>query len=175
MRKGPPPDLLAMGQLALILDHKLILAHPNEYPLDLFEEAIEKAALVRMEGGGQYAGVFVGVEYYSHKLQGDWKEYVRQHVDWLNKVHPVYKNCPLHFFPGSDTHGKFSPDRAMGLDSNYPANKDAYNEELREVLVTKPKQLKRDEQDRLESELVTWKQLREQRPSALEELRSKVR
>lgn len=163
-----------MGQLALTLEHKLILAHPNEYPVDLFEEAIEKAALVRMRDGRLYAGVFIGVEYYSHKLQGDWKEYVRLYVECLNRVHPVYKNFPLCFFPGSDTHGKFSPERPLGVGPNYPSNREAYNSELKKALAASPKELSREGQDRLQRDLDAWKQVREQRTPELEELRGKL-
>jgi hypothetical protein len=173
-KSGPPPDLFAMGRLAVNLDHKIILAHPNEYPIPLFEEVMEKAALVKEKDGALYGGVFIGVEYYSHKLQGDYKEYVRLYVDWLNKAHPVYRDFPLHLFPGSDTHGKFSPDRPLGLSQNYPTNKDLYNKELKEALTTKAKTLSKEEQDRLQGELEAWKQLREQRPKDLEALRCKL-
>lgn len=173
-KSGPPPDLFSMGRLALALDHKLILAHPNEDPIYLFEEVLEKAALVKLKGGSLYAGVFIGVEYYSHKLQGDYREYTRLYVDWLNKAHPVYKDFPLHFFPGSDTHGKFSPDRPLGLGHNYPGNKDVYHKELKEALTTKPKALSQEEQARLQRELEAWRQLREQRPPDLEGLRRKL-
>lgn len=174
-KSGPPPDLYGMGRLALFLDHKLILAHPNEYPIDLVEEVMEKAALIRMEGGRKYAGVFAGVEYYSHKLQGDYKEYIRRYVNWLNQVHPVYRDFPLRFFPGSDTHGKFSPEQPLGLGQNYPADKDAYNRELKEAIAAPLKALSPAEQDRLQGELEAWKQLREQRPPELEALRRKLR
>ena len=173
-KSGPPPDLFGMGQLALALEHKLILAHPNEYPILLFEEVMEKAALVKVRGGRVYAGVFIGIEYYSHKLQGNYKEYVRLYVDCLNEDHPVYKDFPLHFFPGSDTHGKFSPDRPLGLGHNYPGNKDIYNQELKEALITKPKEVNKKEQDRLQRELQAWEHRREKRPPDLEALRRKL-
>jgi hypothetical protein len=169
-KSGPPPDLFGMGELALALDHKLILAHPNEYPVALFEEAIEKSALVKLKNGRVYAGVFIGVEYYSHKLQGDYKEYVALYVDWLNKTHPVYKDFPLYLFPGSDTHGKYSPDRPLGLGYNYPSNRDIYNQEITKALRTKPKELSTDQTQLL----LTRQKISDSLPPALRQLREKL-
>ena len=72
-------------------------------------------------------------------------------------------------------HGKYSPDRPMGLGSNYPRDKDAYNEEVKKFMTTQPRKLTVEEQGRLAGDLKAWGQLREQRPPEVEELRRKIK
>jgi len=172
-RPGPPPGLLGMGRQAVALDHKLILAHPNEYPVDLFEEAIEKSALVKMRDGRVFAGVFIGVEFYSHKLHGAYKEYVKQYLDWLNETHPVYRAFPLQLFPGSDTHGRYSPDRPLGMGGNYPLDKEGYRQRLQEGIRRRPEQLSPRRCEEIEEDLRRWKGL--PLPAPLKRLREELK
>ena len=127
------PDLKSIATRAILLGRKLIIPHPSEYSTQAFEQILEDLALIEL-GGKKYAGTLIGVEYYSNKLRGKYKEYVREYIDKLNHEHPVYQHFPLYLLPGSDSHGQYSPDCPLGLGDNYPSDKARYKEEVYRVL-----------------------------------------
>lgn len=131
------PDLKGMASRAVPLRRKLVLPHPNECSREVLETTLEKLALVEVEDR-KYAGLLVGVEYYSHKLKGEMKEWVGGLVERLNRTHPVYRRHPLLLLPGSDHHGKFSPLCSLGLGENYPIEREPYRQQIREALLNPP-------------------------------------
>lgn len=137
------PDLKGMVARAVPLRRKIILPHPNECSREVLQTALEQLARVEVEGR-TYAGLLVGVEYYSHKLKGELKQWVGEWVEQLNRTHPVYRHHPLLLLPGSDHHGKFSPLCPLGLGENYPPGGERYREQIRQALLRPPECLDPD-------------------------------
>jgi hypothetical protein len=127
------PDLQSIATRAILLNRKLIIPHPNEYSREAFERILEDLALVDW-GRKRYAGTLIGVEYYSNKLKGENREYVREYIEKLNREHPVYTNFPLLLLPGSDSHGLYSPDCPLGLGHNFPLDKQKYKNDIYQAL-----------------------------------------
>jgi hypothetical protein len=131
------PNLKTVASRAAQLQRKLILPHPNECSPEALEQTLEDLALVEADGC-QYSGLFVGVEYYSHKLKEPLKGQVKKLVERLNRDHPVYRRHPLLLLPGSDYHGCFSHKYPLGLRDNYPNDIESYNRKVLEVLHRPP-------------------------------------
>jgi len=129
----PGPDLESIATRALLLNRRLIIPHPNEFSQEALERLLTELACVKWKGK-RYAGILVGIEYYSNKLRGDYRDYIRNYIDRLNRTHPVYRNFPLLLLPGSDCHGKYSPDCPLGLGENYPADRSGYRETVYQAL-----------------------------------------
>lgn len=133
------PTVEDVLKLAANLNGRIAIAHPNEIIKQkegAFEEILERLARYVIDKNISPSTI-LGIAYYSHKLRrsglrGDIKNY----VDLLNNDHPFFKKFNLLFIPESDAHGKFTlssdplVSSPLGLQSDYPENKAAYNKEL---------------------------------------------
>src|SRR3972149_3428765 len=85
-------------------------------------------------------------------FKGAFKEKLKSYIEWLNDQHPVYKRYPLLLLPGSDSHGKFLPDRPLGFKGDYPEARDEYSRKVIAAINQKPKELSEKEQEEIQDD-----------------------
>ena len=157
----PTLDEIALG--ATMWGSRIILPHPNELSKNVFTEVLERLALVKVEEDGvikHYVNACIGLEFYTHKIKGAFKEKLKSYIEWLNDQHPVYKRYPLLLLPGSDSHGKFLPDRPLGFKGDYPEARDEYSRKVIAAINQKPKELSEKEQEEIQDDYQNWRKSR---------------